>query len=119
MKITEQELKQIVSEAVAKKLTEAGLVKSKTSLREASDAGTSVPDSKKVVAFTKECDDLITEMIEKIKALADKGEELIEPNQLNTPETGTRNELVIQRVGSLRTMANGLSTFFERMRRFS
>lgn len=118
MKITEQELKQIVSEAVTKKLTEAGLVKSKT-LKEASESGTSVPDAKAVVAFTKECDDLISEMIEKIKALADKGEELIEPNLLNAPETGTRNELVIQRVGSLRTMANGLSTFFERMRRFS
>lgn len=111
MKISEQELKQIVNETVARKLKEAKI------LSEA-ESGVAVPSAKSVVAFTKKCDDLVSEMIEKIKALADEGEELIEPNLLNAPETGTRNELVIQRVGSLRTMANGLSTFFERMRRF-
>jgi hypothetical protein len=83
------------------------------------DSGTEVPNAKAVVAFAKKCDDLITETIVKFKDLADDGEKLIDSNLLNAPETGTRNELVIHRIGTLRTIANGLSSFFERIRRFS
>lgn len=108
MKISELELKKIVNEAVSKKLA---------NLKE--DSGTEVPNAKAVVSFAKKCDDAIIETIDRFRKLADEGETLIDPNLLNAPETGTRNELVIHRVGTLRTIANGLATFFERIRRFS
>lgn len=119
-KITEQELRALIDEAVAQKLS---ALKEGKLLKEADDPksepGTMVPSAKAVVAFSKKCDDLITKMIEEIRKLADDGEELIDPNLLNAPETGSRNELVIHRVGMLRTTANGLATFFERVRRSS
>lgn len=108
MQITEKELKKLVAEAVEKKLA---------NLKE--DSGVEVPNAKAVVAFAKKCDDFITATIVEARKLADEGETLIDPNLLNAPETGTRNELVIHRVGTLRTIANGLATFFERIRRFS
>jgi hypothetical protein len=119
-RITEQELRALIDEAVAQKLS---ALKEGKLLKEADDPksepGTMVPSAKAVVAFSKKCDDLITKMIEEIRKLADDGEELIDPNLLNAPETGSRNELVIHRVGMLRTTANGLATFFERVRRSS
>jgi hypothetical protein len=108
MKITETELKKLVKEAVDKKLA---------TLKE--DAGTDVPSAKGIVAFTKKFDDFLTKTIEEARKLADDGEALIDSNLLNHPEVGTRNEMVIHRVGMLRTIANGMSTFFERVRRFS
>lgn len=112
MKITEQELKNLVNEVVAKKIA---------NIKEAAagDPGTEAPSAKEVVSFMKEFDDFLTETVEKAHKLADKGETLIKENLLNTPETGTRNEVIITRVGMLRSMANGVSTFFERVRRFS
>ena len=120
-RITEQELRSLIGEAVAKKL--AHLKESGKLLKEAEDMkpelGVQVPSAKAVVAFSKKVDDFITKTIEEARKLADDGEELIEPNLVNAPETGTRNELVIHRVGTLRTIANGLATFFERIRRSS
>lgn len=107
MKITNTELKKLVQEAVDKKLA---------TLKE--DAGTDVPSAKGIVAFTKKFDDFLTDTVEKAHALADEGEKLIDSNLLNAPEVGTRNEMVIHRVGMLRTIANGISTFFERVKRF-
>lgn len=111
MQITKEELSKLVTEAVARKIDalKEGILKE--------DAGTNVPSAKAVVAFTKKSDDLIIDMIEKVRALSDEGEALIDSNLLNHPEVGTRNELLITRVGTLRTLANSLSTWFERARR--
>lgn len=111
MKITQNQLKKMISETVAKKLA---------TLKEADekDNGMAVPDAKDIVAFTKKFDDHFTDIIVKTKALADEGEALLRTNLTNHPEVGTRNELVIQRVGLLRSMANSLSTTWERVRRY-
>lgn len=109
MKITESELKALIRESIAKKLA----------LKEASgEPGTNVPNGKAVADFVMEFKAHINKMVEDTKSLADKGEKLIETNLLNHPEVGTRNELLIQHVGMLRSIANSLATVFERIRRF-
>lgn len=110
MKVSEEQLKKLIHEAVAKKLA---VLK-----EESGEEGTLVPSAKNVVAFSKKFDDLMTEMIEKTKALADEGEGLIDTNLMNHPEVGTRNELIIGKVGMLRAIANSLATTFERVRRY-
>jgi len=110
MKITESELKALIGEAVKKRLA---------SLKEAPESGTSVPNGESVASFIMEFNSHINKMIEDTKKLADKGEALIETNLLNHPEVGTRNELLIQHVGMLRSVANSLATIFERIRRFA
>lgn len=108
--ITEKALKEMINNAVAKKLKEA--------VGEDKNEGTVVPDAKKIVEFTKKFDDLLTKMIVDIRELADEGEGLMRENLLNHPEVGTRNELIIQKVGLLRAMANSISTTWERVRRY-
>jgi len=107
MKITQSELKKLVQETVDKKLA---------TLKE--DVGTEVPSAKGVVAFVKKFDDFLTDTVVKAHELADEGEKLIDSNLLNHPEVGTRNEMLIHRVGMLRTIANSVSTYFERIKRF-
>jgi hypothetical protein len=111
--VTESELKQLVGEAVANNLRRL-LRESDTN----SESGTNIPDAKSVVAFTKKFDQQIEKMIKEVRALADEGEKLIDPNLMNHPEGGTRNEWVIFRVGMLRTISNSLATTFERVRRY-
>lgn len=110
MKITEQELKALIGEAVAKKM--ASLTEAK------GEPGTDVPNGKAVAEFVMDFSSHINKMVEETKALADKGEALIETNLLNHPEVGTRNELLIQHVGMLRSISNSLATVHERIRRF-
>lgn len=110
MRVTESALKKLIHEAVAKRL--------RVLKEESGEEGTLVPSAKNVAAFSKKFDDLMTEMIEKTKALADEGEGLIDTNLMNHPEVGTRNELVIGKVGMLRGIANSLATTFERVRRY-
>lgn len=109
MKITENDLRKLVNEAVKKKLQEAS---------DTAEPGTVVPSAKSVVAFSKKFDDLVTKMIEDVRTLADEGEALIESNLTNHPEVGTRNELLIGKIGILRAIANSLATTFERVRRY-
>ena len=76
-----------------------------------------VPDGKKVVALQKDFDAFIEETIEKAKKLADDGEEILRANVLTSPEVATRNEIILTKVGMLRSIANSLSSNYERMRR--
>lgn len=110
MKITETELRSLINEAVAKKMASISEAKG--------EPGTDVPNGKGVAAFVMEFSSHINKMVEETKALADKGEALIETNLLNHPEVGTRNELLIQHVGMLRSISNSLATVHERIRRF-
>jgi len=114
MKITKEQLTKIVNETVKAKLTSI--------LTEAEapkpEPGTSVPNAKAVTAWLGKIDALFLDIVERSKALADEGEGMIQENLLNAAETGTRNELIINRIGVLRSVANNLSTYWERMRRY-
>ncbi len=115
MRISQEQLEKMIKEAIAKKLSPL----KEEARGEDSEVGTGVPDAKKVVALLKKFDDLIEDTIKKARELADEGEDLIQTNLLSHPEVGTRNELLKNRVGMLRSMANNLATTFERVKRFS
>lgn len=112
MKISREQLETMIKEALEERL------KTGSGLTEVAEPGTEVPNAKDMVAFLRKFDVLIEKAIDDARALADSGEELIQTNLLSHPEVGTRNELLKNRVGMLRAMANNMATVFERIKRF-
>lgn len=106
MKVTAEQLEEIIKESIS------------ASLKEAAENGTEMTSAKDMTAFMKSFDKLIEKSIEDARKLADEGEDLLKSNLLKSSEAEVRNEIIKNRVGMLRTMANNMSTVFERIRRF-
>lgn len=119
MKVSAQQLEKMIRETIGEMTNEDKLTNLKEARGTGSEVGTGVPDGEKIASFMKSFDKLIEDTILKTRELADQGEDLIQANLLNHPESGVRNEFLKHKVGMLRSMANNLATVFERVKRFS
>lgn len=95
MKVTKQQLKEMVRKAISKQLNE-----------KFDFTNDLVPDD--VADYSKKVDDFLKEAIEKARELHDEGEEMMRANILSAYEVQERNRFLLYHVGFLNNMIASL-----------
>jgi len=95
MKITKRQIKDMVKEAVRKKLNE-----------KFDFSNDLVPDD--ISKYAKKVDDFLRDTIDKARDLKDEGEEMMRANILSSYEVQERNRFLLYRIGFLSNLASNL-----------
>lgn len=95
MKVTKQQLREMVRKAISKQLNE-----------KFDFTNDLVPDD--VADYSKKVDDFLKDTIEKARELHDEGEEMMRANILSTYEVQERNRFLLYHVGFLNNMIASL-----------
>ena len=123
MKITKDELKTLIREALKAKLERldatAKLAEAASSLQK--DV---LPGSMGMSEYAKEVDEFLMDTAEKAKELCEKMEEEMKVDMLGgvenpsmAPRVGERNRMLSTRIGALKKLAGACSSIFEMLRR--
>lgn len=120
MKITQEQLKAMIKEAIAKKLeaTKSTVTEAASSLQK--DV---LPGSGDMAKIAKEVDEFLEETAEKAKELCEKMEEEMKTDMLGgenpsmAPRVGERNRMLSTRIGVLKKLAANCNSIFEFIRR--
>ena len=122
MKITQEELKTMIREAIASRMTEQG--NRKPTVTEASSIAKDVlPGSGDMAKFAKQVDEFLQETAEKAKELCEKMEDEMKTDVLGgenpslAPRVGERNRMLSTRIGVLKKLAANCTSIFEFIRR--
>lgn len=122
MKITQDELKTLIREALKAKLerldANAKLAEAASSLQK--DV---LPGSMGMSEYAEEVDEFLMDTAEKAKELCEKMEEEMKVDMLGgenpsmAPRVGERNRMLSTRIGALKKLAGACSSIFEFLRR--
>ncbi|MFA6049983.1 MAG: hypothetical protein WC761_02195 [Candidatus Paceibacterota bacterium] len=122
MKITQDELKTLIREALKAKLerldASAKLAEAASSLQK--DV---LPGSMGMSEYAEEVDTFLMDTAEKAKELCEKMEEEMKVDMLGgenpsmAPRVGERNRMLSTRIGALKKLAGACSSIFEMLRR--
>jgi hypothetical protein len=105
MKLTAQQLKEMVRNVVSTKMKNLG------------EAASTVPKAedipKDVVAFATKIDTFLKKTIKEARKLAEEGEDAMKANVLSDWNTQERNRFLLYRIGLLKALANHLVSKLE------
>lgn len=118
MKITHEELKTMIREAVKAKLGQKKLQEKASSVEKEI-----LPGSADIGSLVQEIDDFLMETADKAKSLCEKMEEEMKTDILGgtnpslAPRIGERNRMLSTRIGVLKKLAGNCISIFEFIRR--